>query len=312
MKMIDNIFKNIKNIGGYKNNNGENIIKTNKGQFLIKEKIGNKKELYDYLYNRNFTNFLDLENNDIYEIYPYKKDNMNISDKAIDLVYILSMLHTKTTTYQETNLDKIKKIYEEFTSKINYLNVYYHNMQDYIESKVYMSPAEYLLIRNISYVYKMLNISKINIDKWYNLKSKQNRERVVLLHNNVSINNFIDTKNKELKNWDYYTRDCVVYDFYKFYRNDYKQLEFSSLFEIYQKKYKYTKEEKLLFLALITKIWKVKLDDNNYDNCIKINDLVVYVNKTNKFILEDNQKQQKANKDEFKDKNYNIESSSNK
>ncbi|MBQ2639937.1 MAG: hypothetical protein IJF92_04150 [Bacilli bacterium] len=298
--MINTIFKDIDHIKSYSFNNGENIIKTNNGQYIVKEKIGNKKELYSYLRNRNFTNFLDLKNDDVYEIYPYKEDNINKPDKAIDLVYILCMLHIKTTTYKEINLDRIKEVYESFNTELNDLYNYYYNIQDYIESKVYMAPAEYLLIRNISTIYEMLNISKKNIDKWYKIKEKQNKERVVLLHNNISINNFIDAEEKVLKNWDSSTKDWVVYDFYNFYRNDYKYLEFSSLFEIYQKKYKYTEEEYLLFKALVFKIWKVKLNSSNYDNCVKVNDLIIYIEKTKKLLSKNNQKEQETNKDKFK------------
>ena len=310
--MINNIFKNINHIKKYSFNNGETLIKTNDGEYLIKEKIGNKEELYNYLRNRNFTNFLDLEENDIYEIYPYKKDDVSKSDKAIDLVYIMSMLHTKTTTYQELNLDRVKEVYEEFNDELSYLNTYYHNMQDYIETKIYMSPAEYLLIRNISSIYKMLELSKKNIDEWYTIKTKQYKERIVLIHNNISINNFIDLDNKELKNWDSSSKDWVVYDFYKFYKNDYKYLEFISLFEIYQTKYKYTKEEMLLFKALILKVWKLELNSSNYDNCVKTNDLIIYINKTKKLLSKENQEEQKTNNEKFNNQNNNIESSSDK
>ena len=309
---MSKIFESINNIKTYNFDNGENIIETNKGKYFIKEKIGNKKKLFNYLNNRKFTNFLNLTNNDIYEIYPYKKDNINISDKAIDLVYIISMLHIKTTTYRELNLNKVKAVYEKFNDELKYLNTYYHNLQDYIESKIYMSPAEYLLIRNISSIYYMLENSKNNIDKWYSIKEKQNKDRVALIHNNISINNFIDDEEKKLKNWDNSLKDWVVYDFYKFYINEYQYLEFSSLFELYQKRYKYTEDELLLFKALLYKVWKVDLKGNNYDKCVKVNDLIIYIEKTKKFMLENNQKQQKTNKNKFENEYNNIKSSSNK
>ena len=280
--------------------NGEEIIETKNGKYFIKKKTNNKKDLYEYLSSRKFNNYLKLEDdNDKVEIYLYKDDKVKISDKAIDLIYLLSMLHIKTTTYREINLDDVKRIYEDINNELNSLNIYYHKMQDKIENKVYMSPAEYLLIRNISSIYKMLMISKDSIDKWYNIKIKQNKERVVLIHNGVSIDNFIDADELLFKNWDNSLKGYVVYDFYSFYINDYKNLEFTSLFDLYQRKYKYSDDEILLFNALINRVWKVNLNSSNYDNTVKVNDLVVYINKTNKFSLKENQEEQKANKEEF-------------
>ncbi|MBR3049686.1 MAG: hypothetical protein IKG58_03940 [Bacilli bacterium] len=291
--------------------NGEKIINTNTGKYIIKE--GNNSNIYNYLRSRGFNNFLDVEksiNNN--EVYLYRNDNLKKEDKAIDLVNVFSMLHIKTTSYKEINLDKIKQVYEDTNRKLDELFRYYYNLQDKIESKVYMSPAEYLLIRNISNIYKFLNKSKYYIEKWYNLKIKQTRERIVLLHNNISLNNFIDDKDLLLKNWDKSKKDWVVYDFYNFYRNNYKDLEFSSLFSIYQSKYKFSIDEVLLFKSLVYKVWKIELNSSNYNNCVMVNDLVIYLEKTNNLFLEYDKKQQEADKDKFKEKNNNIESSSNK
>ena len=302
-----------KKINKYSFINGEEIIETDNGKFFVKKKNDDTKELYNYLSSRKFNNYLKLEedNKDV-EIYSYKDDNVKTSDKAIDLVYLLSMLHIKTTTYREVNLDEVKRIYENVNDEINALNIYYHKLQDEIETKVYMSPAEYLLIRNISIIYKMLVLSKESIDKWYSIKIKQNRERVVLVHNNVSINNFIDTDKLIFKNWDKALKDYVVYDFYSFYKNDYKNLEFNSLFDLYQRKYKYSEDEMLLFNSLINKVWIVNMDSSNYDNTVKVNDLITYIKKTNKFLLKNNHEEQKTNKNEFYKENDNIQSSSNK
>lgn len=302
MKKVNELFNNLgKKVYGYEYRNGDRIVETDDGQYFVKDKSGNVEDLYQYLISRDFPNFLNIENNysDCYEIYRYETDNVVINDKAIDMVYLLSKLHLKTTTYRKVDLDNVKKVYETVSQELEQLNNYYHSMQDYIETKVYMSPAEYLLIRNISSIYYILSLSKDNIDKWYEAKANMVKERVALVHNNLSLDNFIDLRRPVFKNWEKSKKDFVVYDFYNFYKNNYKDLEFSSLFEIYQSKYKFTDDEYLLFKALIFKVWEVELVKSNYDNCIIVNDLVAYINKTLEFFLEENKKDKKADNDEF-------------
>lgn len=308
MKKVNEYFNKLGiKIKKYNYINGNRVIETNKGKYEVKEKISNIKDIYDYLLSKNFNNFIKLENNyeDPYEIYEYNEDSINSKDKAIDLIYLLALLHTKTTTYQETNEDNIKKIYENFIDKLTYLNDYYHNIQDTIETKVYMSPAEYLLIRNISEIYNSINYSRYNIEQWYKIKKDNTKERIVLNHNDISINNYSYNK-KVLKNWSNSMKDYVVYDFYKFYRNNYHNLEFSSLFDIYQNKYKYTKDELFLFKSLIFIPWKVELNNTNYNNCILVNDLIDYINKTKIFYLEENQENQETDNNKLNKQDNNI------
>ena len=47
---------------------------------------------------------------------------MSKEDKALNLIYILSILHTKTTVYENTNLDSIKEIYESNLKELEYLD----------------------------------------------------------------------------------------------------------------------------------------------------------------------------------------------
>lgn len=279
----------------YKNNT--KMIETDKGKFAIKLKDNNNNRIYEYLKSRNFHSFLPLENKeeDPIEIYSYIEERkLSAEDKAIDLVYVLSMLHIKTTTYQEIDLDKTKETYEQTLEKISYLNIYYHDLQDYIENKIYMSPAEYLLMRNISRIYATLNYAKETIEIWYQEKIKLKRERLVQLHNDVSLDHFLETENSYLINWHKSQKGIVIYDFLNFYQNEYLILEMNSLFDLYQSKYQYTKEEKLLFLSLLAIPWKIEFKDSNYINTLNVRKLVTYLLKSQQLILKENEKNQKA------------------
>lgn len=267
-------------------------------KYLYKPKKKNKGELYKYLEEKNFVNYLPYTkiSND-YEIYNYIEDtNLPKEDKALELMNILSMLHTKTTTYQEVNIHKIKELYETIKKEIDYLKNYYLDIQDYIETKEFMSPAEYLLMRNISNIHKALNYSSFKLDSWYKQKETQKIERIALIHNNLKINHFLKDNKEYIISWDKSKKDYIIYDFLTFYKNEYSELEPISLFNLYQSKYKYTKDETLLFQSLIAIPPKVELKKTNYINVIEVKKIIIYVEKTNKFLSEYYKEEQKTNK----------------
>lgn len=288
------------NIRGYEEKNNIKIVNTNKGKYVIKNKNNYDNGLYEYLINRNFNYVLAKEDFEDYEVYPYINEvNIPKPEKAVELVYILSLLHNKTTYYKEVSIDKVKEIYEKKVEEIKYLNHYYHDMQDMIEQKVYMSPAEYLLIRNLSMVYSALGYSKLKLDEWYEYKIKQKKERIVLLHNKPCINHFLVGNEKSLISWNNYKRDIPIYDFLYFYKHDYIDLEMTTLFSIYKSRFNYTKDEKLLFLSLISIPEKIIFTNNNYNNCLLVSNMIKYVEKTREFVLKENEEKEEEYHDEF-------------
>lgn len=278
------------------------IIETENDKYTIKQKTNNYHHIYKLLNNHNFEYYLKPINSfdDSYEIYPYIiEKELDSNTKAINLMYILSLLHNKTTIYKEINLDKIKEIYEEITKEINYLLSYYYALQDKIENRLYMSPAEYLLIRNINLIYKSLNSSRIHIDNWYKIKLKQKKERQVLLHNNLKLEHFLQGENSYLINWKKYKIDNVIYDFLNFYKNEYQNLEMENLFNTYQNKYQYTQDEKYLFYSLIQIPWLIKFENTNYINTLNVRKMLDYLEKTMHLISQNYEKNQKTQEEEF-------------
>ena len=57
----------------------------------------------------------------------------------------------------------------------------------------YMSPSNYLISRNISFIYSAINYAKASIDYWYKLVENKRKVRVVINHNNLLI---LKLKNK--------------------------------------------------------------------------------------------------------------------
>ena len=273
------------------------IITTLTDKYCLKAKENRTIDIYKYLKNQNFNNFIPLisDDSDSYEIYPYIREfNVDKERKAIELIHTLSILHTKTTTYKDINLDQVKEEYEKISNEINKLLLYYCDLQDLIENNEYMSPAEYCLIRNINKIYISLNNAKYDIDKWYKLKKTMTKERQVLIHNKVSLEHFIKSEKNYLINWTSSYKGKVVHDFITFFKNEYKQLEIEKLFKIYQTKYTYMEDENYLFKGLIQIPWKVTFNESNYINTLKVKVLLDYLEKANNLILKNYEKNQKT------------------
>jgi len=66
----------------------------------------------------------------------------------------------------QTIVDR-KKEYEKINNEIEYLINYYLDLQDYLEENNLKRPDYFLLILNISKYYKVLNISRDYLEKWY-------------------------------------------------------------------------------------------------------------------------------------------------
>ncbi len=270
------------------------ILHTNDGKYVIKNKKRcDKDKLYDYLLSRDFSFFLYPENDleDDYEIYSYIKEvEIDDDEKAKDLMYIISDLHNRTTSYKNTDLDKIKEIYEDKNAQIEYLFNYYNDLEEVFMKHVYNSPAEYLLLRNIDKVYNTLNYSKFLLEEWYKISSNNRKMRISLIHNHLSLDHFIDGKDSKLINFDYAEYNTPIYDFINFYKKHYQELDMDNLYQTYQHRFKFTKEEELLFFIELIIPNKLKFSDNNFNNCRMVYEFNNYLDISREFILKQEEK----------------------
>lgn len=291
------------NILKYSYKNTAVIIDSDNGKVVLKKKKKNdKKELYDYLLSRNFSFFLYPINdiNDDYEMYQYVYDLKTLKEeKAISLVDVISLLHNRTTTYKEYTLDEIKEIYESDNEYIDYLYGYYNELEEVFSNSVYPAPYELLFLNNVSKIYNCLGYSKKLIQEWYDLVIKNKKKRIVLLHNHLSLDHFIDGSEPKLINFDYSKYDSPIYDFISFYKNHYYELDMINLFNLYQHKYKFTDTELLLFFSQIIIPSKLSLSTNVCDNTINVFEIINYIDITREFILKEKKEKKKENNDKL-------------
>lgn len=261
---------------------------TNKKYIIIK-KIKNKEKLYDYLTSINYNLYKKpLNINDKYEIF-FLDD---LEEESITNALIT--LHYLTEEFRECSEEDLKKIKEKIMFNLDKCYKYYLNIQDEIESMSFPPPDKYLLINNISQIYKLLEVSKYRLD---NLELNSLRE--VILINNFDINIF-----KNIIDFNYYSKDIFVYDLEKLYKKDYKN--FKDVLKKYNDKLKISKEEWNLLSILISIPEEVTLENNHYNNCIKIRNLINYVNYTFSFLSEEDEKYKETDKQELEEENENI------
>ena len=267
----------------YTKKNKTMIVETEEGKFVIKDKKKDNQYIYDYLKSRNFNYIQKLinERKDEYEIRNYIESyNIPREQKIIDLIDLVSLLHNKTTHYKEVTEDDYKEIYEDIKNNIEYLYGYYTDMITIIESKVYMSPCEYLVARNISKIFSTLYFLKEEIDNWYKLVKQNQKQRLVVLHNNLEINHLINNEKNYLISWDKAKIGIPVFDIYKLYMKHGLEFDFSELIKRYEKNYPLHEDERKLFFILILLPKKIELDKTEYENTKEAGRIIDLIYKT--------------------------------
>lgn len=258
------------------------IITTKDRQYVMKKR-NRKADSFDYLLTRNFTNFPKVYSrvDDEIELTDYIEDkNTPTEQKLQDLIYLTSMLHIKTGFYKNVDEDYIKKIYEDITTKQTEIYKFYTNLQDVIELEVYMSPANYLLIRNISMIYFSINKSKEYIERWYELIKEEPKIRYAYIHGNLKEEHIIENNDLYLISWDNSRIDLPIYDLEKLYHNSFLDINLEDILNVYNNKSPLKKEEYYLLMSLLLLPDKIDLSLNEYPKTKQVTNLVLYLDKT--------------------------------
>lgn len=256
------------------------IVNTPLGQFALKK--GNLDNIYKYLLSRNFEYFPKvIDSNEDSTIYEFVDDvKYDNEQRAFDLIHTIALLHSKTTYYKDVDIDEYKKIFEETMEKINYIYNYYMDVISIIESKIYMSPSEYLIARNISKIFSCIYFCKNELEQWYEIVKNEKRKRVVTLHNNLKLDNIIRNKSVYLIGWEYSKIDSPIYDFINFYNNYALYFDFRSLLNEYERIFPFKEEEKKLLSVLISIPSKIPNTEKEYNKVKNVRQLLDKIYKT--------------------------------
>lgn len=263
--------------------NGAKIIDNN---YVIKKKKRDLSNTYNYLLSRSFDYFPEVVKEDNEKIYyRYINDLEEPKEqKVIDLVNLITLLHSKTTFYKEVDIDNYKYIYESINNSIDETLEHYNQLMDGIESEVYMAPSNYLIARNITIIYNALGYAKNNINSWYKMIENQRKVRVVTIHNNLRLEHYLKEDKPYLISWDKSKIDMPIFDLISLYQNNYLDFEFIDLLKLYLSKYPLTREEMTLFLTIISIPGKIPLNESEYQTVLSVRRILDYIYKSSEIV----------------------------
>lgn len=282
MKKINELLRNLEIKPVHYEKLGKSMLITTKdGKFIVKK---NEKPIYEYLNQRTFNYYPNTRIVGNYEISEYLEDN-SISDdqKIVDLISLVALLHTKTTHYKSIEEYGYQDIYENIVGNLDYLKKNYDDLMDRIESEIFMRPSSYLLARHITSIYNMLKFCKENIEKWYEKIKEEKKIRLVILHNNLSLDHFFDNK---FISWNKAKIGPPIFDLYKFYKTTYTPFVWEEIFKRYLCGYPLKEEEKELFYIMISIPEPLELTQSEYQNVKRIYQQLEYMDRTSHFIEE--------------------------
>lgn len=272
------------------------IIETTKGVVVYKEK-NSANDIYDYLKNRGFTNFpVQLNSkNDSYELLEYIKEKQVPKDqKLTDLIRLSAKLHHTTSYKKEVDIDEIKAIYEQINDQASYLIKYYQNLNNYLDQITFMSPSEYLLVSNLDLIYYLLNFIQVELNNWYNHLKTTKIIRYSLIHNNLHINHLLESDNLYLISWDKAKQDIPTNDLIRLFQDNYYDLDLDYLLKEYEKINPIDYYEYLFFLIKLAIPKRLEFTKSTYDDCQKISNYLIYLQKIAVTIQKNAQKTKKV------------------
>ena len=245
-------------------------------------------KLYNYLYSRNFdylVNIVDYNNREV--SFKYEEDySIDNKQKGIDLIRLVGLLHSKTSYNKEVSKDKYKSIYDDLNNNILYLSNYYNDLFDRFINVEYLMPSSYLFLNNYYVIDSALKYCSSLLNSWNLEVSDGKEQRVSLVHNNLRLDHYIKNDREYLISFDNYIIDSPVIDLYKFYKNEWMEVNISELYDEYSSLCKLSNDEEMLLQIMICMPYKIEFSDDEIDNVKNVRSLIDYLVNSFKIIKE--------------------------
>lgn len=276
--------------------NNKIITYPDKTSFIKKRSSYNIEEVYKYLDDHAVSNYLKpVEVTDKELIFPYFEKN-SLTDDEISkrLVLNLTIWQNKTTTYQKLNLDEVKNFYESTKKEINYLFSYYRDIILQLETKVYYLPTEYLFLRNSSILNRQLRVAADLLEEWYETVKNKERERLVYCHGKCELAHFLPIDDGYFISLEQAHLGRVSDDIENLFRKNFSSIDLVTTYNLYQRKYPYTLDEKLFLFVKLAIPPKIDIYPCNLETNKRLLDFYEQLIDFNKFILEEQEKEKKS------------------
>lgn len=263
------------------------IINCREGDYVIKLDTNNF-DIYKYLLSRDFLFYPEnyTNKNDDYDISSYI-NQVAISDKQKleDYLKVIAILHFKTSYKRVVDLDEIKSKYEDINNTLMDLRKYYTILNDEIDHELLLSPSKYLLVRNITLFYSVIDYATTLLNEVYQVIKDEKSIRVSLLHNNPDLNHFLVSDHDYLINWDKSYFDSPIYELEKIYRKYYYEISLIDLIKLYEGKNKLSLLEKKRLLVYLSIPKKIIITNNTYQDTKEIYREIIYLRKVYELLI---------------------------
>lgn len=276
--------------------NNKIITYPDKTIFIKMRSSYNIEEVYKYLDDHAVNNYLKpVEVTDKELIFPYfEKTSLTDDEISKRLVLNLTIWQNKTTTYQKLNLDEVKNFYESTKKEINYLFSYYRDIVLQLETKVYYLPTEYLFLRNSSIINRQLKVAADLLEEWYETVKNKERERLVYCHGKCELAHFLPIDDGYFISLEQAHLGRVSDDIENLFRKNFSSIDLVTTYNLYQRKYPYTLDEKLFLFVKLAIPPKIDIYPCNLETNKRLLDFYEQLIDFNKFILEEQEKEKKS------------------
>lgn len=276
--------------------NNKIITYPDKTIFIKMRSSYNIEEVYKYLDDHAVNNYLKpVEVTDRELIFPYfEKTSLTDDEISKRLVLNLTIWQNKTTTYQKLNLDEVKNFYESTKKEINYLFSYYRDIVLQLETKVYYLPTEYLFLRNSSIINRQLRVVADLLEEWYETVKNKERERLVYCHGKCELAHFLPIDDGYFISLEQAHLGRVSDDIENLFRKNFSSIDLVTTYNLYQRKYPYTLDEKLFLFVKLAIPPKIDIYPCNLETNKRLLDFYEQLIDFNKFILEEQEKEKKS------------------
>ena len=265
---------------------GKVIIIEEKDKKIVIKKNNNNYDIYKYLLSRRFDAFPKIYSNihDEDEIMEYI-DNLfiNKEQRINDLLILLAELHLKTSYDKELELNEIENIYAEIKKQIIDAKNYYLKINDIIDQTLFLSPSMYLIVRNISLIYLLLDKALQNLELWKEKITSNKQITYALVYNNVSIDHLLINNRKYLISWDKAYFGMPIFDIENFYHKYYYYIGLKECLNVYESINKLNDSEKELLIIKLSLPNIVRITDNHFLDTKKIRCEIDYLKRIEEY-----------------------------
>lgn len=251
LSIINDLYKPIK----YTRKKSAIILDCTDRKIVLKKKSENVKKIHDYLTSRGFDNYIKIvdDNRDEFYVYEYKDEYLLPPEqKAVDLSRTVALLHAKTSYMKNVDSKLYLEIYEKIKENIEYLLELYSTMYDDIFYKENYTIFDKLFMDYYSKLSNTLYFCENELDLWYEENKDKTEQRVSLVHNNLSMDNYIKSDDDYLISFDNAKIDTPVLDLVNFFKKEYLNINFSDFYEKYLYTSQLNNDEQKLFFILIS------------------------------------------------------------